>query len=73
MDALVKIGYGQVRNSGEVCLRHINAISGYSCKLSIPAGQPDSSVSPAPLSKYLMTLNGSVNTHFPGAAKVRRG
>jgi len=64
VDALIKIGGGQVRDSDEVYLRHIDAFSGYACKLSTPAGQPDTSVSLAPLSKYLMNMNGSVNIHW---------
>lgn len=49
VDTPMKIGYGQVRNSDELYLRCINAILGYSCQLSISAGQPDTSMSPAPL------------------------
>lgn len=73
VDALMKIGYGQVRDSDEVYLRHINAFSGYACKLSIPAGQPDTSVSPASLSEYLTNMNRSVNMHYHGFGKAGRG
>lgn len=36
VDALMKIGHGQVRDSDEVYLRCFNAFSGYSCKFSVP-------------------------------------
>lgn len=32
VDALKKIGYGEVRDSERVYLRQMNAFSGYSCK-----------------------------------------